>query len=78
MLAILLGLFISPFVVIYVKREKRPRINRKQELSSDKVVSTCDIEDIGDKKVFCRCWKSDKVKLVGVVSTRHWGAGPGV
>ena len=25
------------------------------------VVDTIDMEDIGDKKAFCRCWKSGKV-----------------
>ena len=27
----------------------------------EKVVSFVDIEDIGDKAVFCRCWRSKKV-----------------
>lgn len=38
------------------------RINAKIDLGSTKVVNTCDIEDLEKKAVFCRCWKSNKVR----------------
>ena len=49
-------------VGMFSKKEKRPRINKKIRLEEDKVVDTVDVKDIADKKVFCRCWKSKKVK----------------
>ncbi len=36
-------------------------INQTIKKDQEKVVDTVDIESIGDKKVFCRCWKSKKV-----------------
>ena len=36
------------------------RCNNKVKMDSPKVVDTVDIEDIGSKGVFCRCWKSNK------------------
>ncbi|VDN29195.1 unnamed protein product [Gongylonema pulchrum] len=41
--------------------KKKCRVNNKIRLSSDKVVDSVDMEDLGAKKVFCRCWKSDQV-----------------
>ncbi|KAE9552376.1 hypothetical protein FO519_004421 [Halicephalobus sp. NKZ332] len=40
--------------------KSRARCNHSVKLSTDKVVDTVDIEDIGEKKAFCRCWKSKK------------------
>ncbi|KAM3719486.1 CDGSH iron-sulfur domain-containing protein [Dirofilaria immitis] len=39
--------------------KKKARVNNKIKLSNDKVVETIDLEDIGEQKVFCRCWKSN-------------------
>ncbi|GMR38615.1 hypothetical protein PMAYCL1PPCAC_08810 [Pristionchus mayeri] len=36
------------------------RVNTKIKLGEPKVADTVDLEDIGDKKAFCRCWKSEK------------------
>jgi len=36
-------------------------INSLVKKNEEKVVDTVDVEDIGEKKVFCRCWKSAKV-----------------
>uniref|UniRef100_A0A0N5A7X4 ZnF_CDGSH domain-containing protein n=1 Tax=Syphacia muris TaxID=451379 RepID=A0A0N5A7X4_9BILA len=33
------------------------------QLDFGHVVDTVDIEDIGSKKAFCRCWKSKKFPL---------------
>ncbi|PAV81074.1 hypothetical protein WR25_24852 [Diploscapter pachys] len=34
--------------------------NQSVQLGCDKVVDQVDVEDIGEKKAFCRCWKSSK------------------
>jgi len=36
------------------------KVNPGVDKASAKVVNTVDIEDIGDKAVFCRCWRSKK------------------
>ncbi|KJH45827.1 hypothetical protein DICVIV_08120 [Dictyocaulus viviparus] len=43
---------------------RKARVNYKVQLKNEKVrvVDTVDMEDIGDKKVFCRCWRSEKVQ----------------
>lgn len=38
------------------KRGGKVNLNIKKD--NPKVVDTCDIEEIGNKKVFCRCWRS--------------------
>ena len=61
-----LYIILSPFVNFLTQMKKpRPRINRKQRLSEGKVVDTFDIEDLGDKTAYCRCWKSNKVYTCG-------------
>lgn len=40
------------------------RINKSVMLSSEKVVNMVDMEDLSDKTVFCRCWKSKKVRFL--------------
>ncbi|KAI1715237.1 iron-binding zinc finger CDGSH type domain-containing protein [Ditylenchus destructor] len=40
------------------KLARGKRCNHKVKLDSDKIVDTVDIEDGGQKQVFCRCWHS--------------------
>lgn len=40
---------------------KGNQVNLTIKKDADKVVDTVDVEDIGKKAVFCRCWKSKKV-----------------
>ena len=55
-------LLVSPFLGVLFKGKKpRPHVNKKIKKNEKKVVHTFDIEDIGDKKAFCRCWKSSEV-----------------
>lgn len=55
-------LIVGPFLNQLFKGKKpRPHINKKVKKEEKKVVDTFDIEDIGEKKAFCRCWKSSKV-----------------
>jgi CDGSH-type Zn-finger protein len=50
---------------------KTSRCNRDIKLSTDKVVDTVDIEEIGEKKAFCRCWKSKKFPYCDGTHTAH-------
>lgn len=53
----------SPFVgLLFTKKKKRPHINTKVDKDKEKVATNFPIEDLEDKKVFCRCWKSNKVR----------------
>jgi len=46
------------------KDQPGQKVNLTVKKDSPKVVDTCDIEEIGEKKVFCRCWRSQKVNLI--------------
>ncbi|XP_016334828.1 CDGSH iron-sulfur domain-containing protein 1-like, partial [Sinocyclocheilus anshuiensis] len=39
----------------------KSRVNMSINKDSPKVVHSFDMEDIGDKAVYCRCWRSKKV-----------------
>lgn len=39
------------------------RVNPSVLKSQDKVVDAIDIEDINNKAVFCRCWRSKNVRI---------------
>lgn len=43
------------------EKPKDQVVNLTVEKDKDKVVTARDIEDLGDKAVFCRCWRSSKV-----------------
>merc|ERR1712117_166809 len=47
------------------------RINNQIKLDSPKVVDTVEIEDLGDKAVFCRCWKSKKFPYCDGSHAKH-------
>ncbi|XP_066156639.1 CDGSH iron-sulfur domain-containing protein 2 homolog [Euwallacea fornicatus] len=40
------------------QKARTGRCNNTIQLTNPKVVDTIDVEDITDKAVFCRCWKS--------------------
>ncbi|CAG0904172.1 unnamed protein product [Cyprideis torosa] len=46
-------------------------VNLNFEKEKNKIVHTEDIEDIGDKKVFCRCWRSKKFPYCDGSHTKH-------
>lgn len=56
--AVAVGYALYITVLFYKKKGK---VNQKIQKDSDKVVHSIDIEDIGKKSVFCRCWQSEKV-----------------
>lgn len=39
------------------------RVNYSIKKDVNKVVDSVDVEDITEKAVFCRCWKSENVSL---------------
>ncbi|KAK0395853.1 hypothetical protein QR680_001463 [Steinernema hermaphroditum] len=51
--------------------KKRARHNHVHKLSADKVVDTVDLEDVGEKMAFCRCWKSHKFPLCDGSHNKH-------
>lgn len=42
------------------------------KLGVDKVVDSQDIEDVGEKKAYCRCWKSNKVSFLQWFISEHF------
>lgn len=46
-------------------------INKSFDKKCEKVVHTFDIEDIGTKKCFCRCWKSSKFPYCDGSHNKH-------
>ncbi|XP_022646987.1 CDGSH iron-sulfur domain-containing protein 1-like isoform X2 [Varroa jacobsoni] len=53
------------------KRCGKNQLNPSIEKNNPKVVHTMDIEDIGDKKVFCRCWRSAKFPYCDGSHNKH-------
>jgi len=51
--------------------EDSKRVNTAYMLDSKKVAETFNIEDLGDKTVFCRCWKSKKFPLCDGAHGKH-------
>lgn len=41
---------------------EKPKVNLDVQKDNPKVVHAFDIEDLGDKAVYCRCWRSKKVR----------------
>lgn len=40
---------------------KKPAVNLKIQKETAKVVNIIDVEDIGEKVSYCRCWRSKRV-----------------
>lgn len=58
---IFLFIFLSPILSPLWKRKKSSQYSHVNEMikkNEKKIVDIFNIEDIGDKKSFCRCWKS--------------------
>ncbi|VDM56724.1 unnamed protein product [Angiostrongylus costaricensis] len=50
---------------------RKARVNCRIQLANEKVVDTIDMEDITDKKAFCRCWRSDKFPYCDGSHSKH-------
>lgn len=64
------GALVGYYVGVQLTK-KKARVNNLVKLSTDKVVDSVDVEDIGDKKVFCRCWKSEKFPYCDGTHSKH-------
>ncbi|CAJ0573472.1 unnamed protein product, partial [Mesorhabditis spiculigera] len=69
--AFVLGGAAVGYAIGYGIAKRSARVNCAQKLECDKVVDTVDMEDIGDKKVFCRCWKSKKFPYCDGAHNKH-------
>ena len=47
---------------------KDARVNLRIQKESSKVVNMVDIEELGDKVSYCRCWRSKRVSMLKC----HW------
>lgn len=54
-------LVVSALIPSKPKKKEHEWLNKTIEKEKEKVADTFQIEDLGDKMVFCRCWKSKKV-----------------
>ncbi|XP_049898796.1 CDGSH iron-sulfur domain-containing protein 1 [Epinephelus moara] len=50
---------------------KKGLVNTSVSKDSPKVVHSFDMEDIGTKAVYCRCWKSKKFPFCDGAHTKH-------
>lgn len=50
---------------------KKGQVNSSISKDSPKVVHSFDMEDIGTKAVYCRCWKSKKFPYCDGAHTKH-------
>ena len=46
----------------FVQKSSKPVVNPDIQKDNAKVVHSFDVEDIGEKAAFCRCWRSKKVR----------------
>ncbi|XP_057375594.1 CDGSH iron-sulfur domain-containing protein 1-like [Daphnia carinata] len=53
------------------KKSKGTWVNPDVRKEDSKVVDSCDIEDIGEKKVFCRCWRSASFPYCDGAHNKH-------
>uniref|UniRef100_A0A3B3DMC6 Zgc:110843 n=1 Tax=Oryzias melastigma TaxID=30732 RepID=A0A3B3DMC6_ORYME len=63
------GFFFSQY--LNKRSSKKGQVNTFINKDSPKVVHCFDMEDIGSKAVYCRCWKSKKFPLCDGSHTSH-------
>jgi hypothetical protein len=62
----LLGVYV---IYQFVKKDKCcDWVNKDVQKDQPKVATSVDIEDLGEKTAFCRCWRTKKVCIDVVVS----------
>lgn len=49
----------------------KPKVNLDFQKDNPKVVHAFDIEDLGDKAVYCRCWRSKKFPFCDGAHAKH-------
>lgn len=58
-------------VIRSLKRKDKGQVNLSVDKSNPKVVTSVDIEDLGNKVVFCRCWRSKKFPYCDGSHNKH-------
>ncbi|XP_074600811.1 CDGSH iron sulfur domain 2 [Brevipalpus obovatus] len=53
------------------KAAKSSRVNNNIQKDNSKVVHTFDVEDLDNKSVFCRCWRSKKFPYCDGAHNKH-------
>lgn len=60
------------YQTFFSKRKcSKPKVNLDLQKDNPKVVHAFDIEDLGDKAVYCRCWRSKKFPYCDGAHTKH-------
>lgn len=59
------------YSVVDKETDNPERVNTSYKLESKKVAETFDVEELGNKTVFCRCWKSKKFPLCDGAHGKH-------
>ncbi|KAL2083325.1 hypothetical protein ACEWY4_021098 [Coilia grayii] len=63
---------IMAYQTFFSKRKcSKPKVNLDLQKDNPKVVHAFDIEDLGDKAVYCRCWRSKKFPYCDGAHTKH-------
>lgn len=53
------------------RNSRKPPVNASFHKDNPKVVHSFDVEDIGTKAVYCRCWKSKKFPYCDGAHAKH-------
>ncbi|KAI6211125.1 ZnF-CDGSH domain-containing protein [Aphelenchoides besseyi] len=67
-------LFSGVAIGYYIGQRFSPRssrVNNWIQLDKDKVVDSQDIEDVGEKRAYCRCWKSKNFPYCDGTHNQH-------
>lgn len=54
------------------RSDSKGKVNLEINKDSEKVVHSFDMEDISKKAVYCRCWRSKKVGVQGVLCSVYY------
>lgn len=52
-------------------KSTKPKVNLDLQKDNPKVVHAMDIEDLGEKAVYCRCWRSKKFPYCDGAHAKH-------
>lgn len=58
-------------VKVFLDQQVGHPVNLSIRKSESKVADSVDIEDLGDKAVFCRCWRSEKFPYCDGSHNKH-------